>query len=131
MSLSTADCGKAFTEGGSALFTYEGDRLGMEISRKATASPTKNTCGEDPQTGLTLDFEDAWPTIPSSRRARCRSRAPFGNAHAFKVEMRVSDTNSPPRQSASRQVSAGSLAGTRTETPTYKATVRFIRLSHG
>jgi hypothetical protein len=129
--LATPDCGKAFPEGGSAAFTYEGGRLGLEISPKATPSPKKNTCGEDPQTGLTLYFEHAWPTVPPFTTSALPISRVFGKAHAFKVEMRVSDSNSPPQQSPTRTVSAGNLKGTVTETPTNKATVRFIRLKHG
>jgi hypothetical protein len=130
-SLSTSDCGKPFPEGGSASFTYEGDRLGLTIAPKGTPSPKKNTCGEDPQTGLTLAFEHAWPTVPKFTTSALPLGRVFGKAHAFKVEMRVSDVNAPPRQSPPRHVGFGSLAGTVVETPTNIATVRFVRLKHG
>jgi hypothetical protein len=130
-SLSTPDCGKPFPEGGSASLSYEGDRLGLDISPKPAPSKAKNTCGEDPQTGLTLAFEHAWPTVPPFQTSALPIRRVFGKAHAFKVQMRVSDVNSAPRQSPPRHVGFGQLAGTVVETPTNTATVRFIRLEHG
>jgi hypothetical protein len=105
--------------------------LPCSVPPRSLSSPTKNTCGEDPQTGLSLDFEHAWPTVPSFQTSALPISRVFGKAHAFKVEMRVSDVNSLPQQSPSRHVGSGQLGGTVVETPTNKATVRFIRLKHG
>jgi hypothetical protein len=108
-----------------------GGRLGLTIAPKGTPSPKKNTCGEDPQTGLPLDLEHAWPTVPKFTTSALPLGRVFGKAHAFKVEMRVSDVNAPPTQSPPRHVGYGPIAGTVVETPTNVATVRFIRLKHG
>jgi hypothetical protein len=124
------DCGQTVHGHGVALFTYIDDRFGLSVIEKPKRQPDSfGTCGLDPSTGLTLEFQKAWPTPPKLDTEYLPLSSVFGHRPVIKIDLGTIH-NLP----ITRRFSGGSgpgLEGSLVETPNNEVTIRLIRVGHG
>lgn len=121
-----ADCGKSIPAPDAAMVLgWSGGRLSLDVATKTALGRSPDTCGEDPETGITNALLWAWPKPVALSTGPLPKSEIFGKARSVTVLVHNSDV-APAH--ADRHVTYGSLSGTVTDTGLNAATVTFKRV---
>lgn len=125
---SNADCGKPQYGSAKMVLTYEDRGLGLQVGRSTGLGGGfgENSCGEDPQTGISDPFHLTWPNAPKLEPSPGVSVGEiFGKKHVIVAQLRSSDVGK--RKEQDTPWNSFTLKGKIHESAFNEATLRLIR----